>query len=320
MRNNPLVSIIIPAFNAEELIGETLESVLAQSYGNLEVIVVDDGSTDATASVVTGFRPRISYYYQSNSGGCAVPRNTGIKHSSGEYLCFLDADDLIPQDRIFSQIAFLESHPEVGLVFSNYCNFKETGTHDLSHFETCPRLRELLRDKDELVLDHPRDLLAQENYGSACTFLMRRSLLQFEPGFEPSLRACEDFHFYFRLARHAGVGVMNRIGLLRRLHDDNMSGDKFKMLGEGIRSRSMLAAGERDQGTRSRLISYISDCHGFLARHQADRGNYLAALKEECRAVNTDFSLPRLTAGCKGAARTILMAAGLHRPAQQRSA
>src|SRR5262245_29043481 len=99
LTSEPLVSVIIPMFNAQAFIRETLDSILAQTYKNLEIIVVDDGSTDCSSQVVHNYKVPVFYYYQSNSGGCAVPRNTGIAHSSGELLCFVDADDILVPDR-----------------------------------------------------------------------------------------------------------------------------------------------------------------------------------------------------------------------------
>ncbi|MBK7543343.1 MAG: glycosyltransferase family 2 protein [Candidatus Competibacteraceae bacterium] len=73
----PLVSVIIPAYNSQEFISQTIDSILAQTYSNIEIIVVDDGSADRTSQIVHGYRDRVRYYYQNNSGGCAVPRNVG---------------------------------------------------------------------------------------------------------------------------------------------------------------------------------------------------------------------------------------------------
>ena len=249
--NRSLVSVIIPAFNAQDLIRETLNSVLAQTYENLEIIVVDDGSTDQTSQVVRSYHPRVLYYYESNSGGCAVPRNTGIERSSGEFLCFLDADDIMISDRIACQIDFMERNPSVGLVFCDYRNFNAEGPYRNSHFETCPRLWCQLKDRRELILDNACELLAQENFGIAGSLFLRRSMLRFESGFEPTLRSCEDLHFYYRLARHSSVGVINEVGMLRRLHGSNMSGNPLTMLSEAIRSRTLLRDTERDSGNSS---------------------------------------------------------------------
>ena len=314
MATNPLVSVIIPAFNAQELIDETLDSILAQTYKHLEVIVVDDGSTDQTSQVVRSYHPRVLYHYQSNSGGCAVPRNTGIEHSSGEFLCFIDADDVMVPDRIACSVDFMDRNPSIGLVFCDYRNFNEKGPYPNSHFQTCPHLWPQLREKRELVLDHPCELLAHENFGIAGSFFIRRNILKFEPGFEPTLKSCEDFHFYYRLARHSSVGVINEVGMMRRLHGSNMSGNSSTMLSEGVRSRTMLRDSEPDQRIRAYLNEHIADYLASLARYYADHGQYQQALGKDWQALSCHFFWPRIWTTCRSMARTILIAIGLHSP------
>lgn len=312
--SKPLVSVIIPAFNAQELIGKTLDSILAQSYGNIEIIVVDDGSTDQTSQVVLGYGPQVRYYYQNNSGGCAVPRNTGIKHSSGDYLCFMDADDLMVPDRIAYQVDFMERNKHVGLLFCDYRNFNEDGSYSESHFQTCPRLWPQLRGQREMIIANPCPLLIQENFGCAGSLIIRKKMLELESGFEPTLKACEDFHFYFRLSRRAPVGVINHVGMMRRLHGTNMSGNPERMLSEGIRSRTMLRDSENDPTVRSYLNKYIADCYESFSRYYADHGQYVNALRKEWRALLCNFCWPRFRTAFRNITRTLFMAIGPHTP------
>lgn len=111
----PLVSVIMAAYNAAEHIGEALDSVLAQDWQPLEIVVVDDGSTDDTAAVVRRY-PNVLYVHQENQGP-STARNAAVKHSSGEFLANLDSDDLVPPTRVSNQARFLIAHPEVGAVF-----------------------------------------------------------------------------------------------------------------------------------------------------------------------------------------------------------
>jgi glycosyltransferase involved in cell wall biosynthesis len=312
--SKPLVSVIIPAFNAQELIGETLDSILAQSYGNIEIIVVNDGSTDQTSKVVLGYGPQVRYYFQNNSGGCAVPRNTGIKHSSGEYLCFMDADDIMVPDRIANQIDFMQRNNQVGLLFCDYRNFNENGLFPESHFQTCPRLWPQLRNQREMIIANPRSLLVQENFGCAGSLMIRKNVLELESGFEPTLTACEDFHFYFRLSRRVPVGVINHVGMMRRLHGTNMSSILERMLSEAIRSRTMLRNSEDDPTVRSNLNKYIADCHESFSRYCADHGQYADAFRKEWQALFCNFCLTRLGAAFRIITRTLFMAIGLHTP------
>lgn len=310
----PLVSIIIPAYNAEDFLGETLDSILSQEYDNIEVIVVDDGSTDQTSKLVKGYQPRVSYYYQNNSGGSAIPRNTGIKHSSGDFLCFFDADDLMVSNRIARQVDFLTRNPNVGIVFCDYRNFSEEGEYLLSHFETCSLLWTQLKNNNEIILEQACSYLVLENFGICGSFMIRRSLLQLEEGFEPTLRACEDFHFFYRLARHGPVGVINEIGMMRRLHEKNLTGDIIKMLSEGIRSRTLLRDSEQDPVNRIHIDNYIIDCKGSLARFYTNQGLFLESLRLDWDALSGHCSWTHGRARYKNILRTILMAIGVFKP------
>ena len=113
--NAPLVSVIMAAYNAAEHIGEALESAFAQEWRPLEVVVVDDGSTDATAEIVRSY-PDVVYVHQENRGPSAA-RNSAVEHSTGNFVANFDSDDLLPPTRIGDQVGFLLAHPEVGAVF-----------------------------------------------------------------------------------------------------------------------------------------------------------------------------------------------------------
>jgi len=123
MDSNPLVSIIIPAYNAEKYIQRALESALAQTYKDIEIIVIDDGSTDKTAEIIKTYQdPRIIYFFQKNQGQ-GPARNNGIKKSQGEYITFLDADDYYFPEKVEKQVRFLENHPEYQAVYCNALHF-----------------------------------------------------------------------------------------------------------------------------------------------------------------------------------------------------
>lgn len=157
-------------------------------------------------------------------------------------------------------------------------------------------------------------LLAQENFGGAGSLLMRRDALQHASGFEPSLKRCEDFHFYFRLARHTPVGLINKVGMLRRFHESNMSGNALKMLTEGIRSRTMLRETEKRPEVRKHLDRYIANCNMGLARQLADHGHFIESFRYDLRVLASRFLWPETGKACRNIVRTIAMAAGLFTP------
>ncbi|MEI6949499.1 glycosyltransferase family 2 protein [Paraflavisolibacter sp. H34] len=115
---NPLVSIIMPAYNAAPFIGASIESVLKQSHGHWELLVINDGSKDATEQVVLSFNDaRIRYFHQQNRGVSSA-RNLGLQQMRGDFLCFLDADDLLPSTSLERRLAFMHQHPGVQMLDS----------------------------------------------------------------------------------------------------------------------------------------------------------------------------------------------------------
>ncbi|HEU5321302.1 MAG TPA: glycosyltransferase family A protein, partial [Methylomirabilota bacterium] len=116
----PAVSVVIPTFNCAPFVAEAVESVRAQTWADLEVVVVDDGSTDDTARVLEPYRQSgaIRYLRQDNRGPSAA-RNAGIRAARGRYVAFLDADDTIPPSSIERRLRFLDAHPDVAVVFTD---------------------------------------------------------------------------------------------------------------------------------------------------------------------------------------------------------
>ncbi|WP_054694475.1 glycosyltransferase family 2 protein [Geotalea toluenoxydans] len=132
----PKVSVIIPAYNCERYIGQAIESVLCQGVRNLELLVVNDGSTDGTLSIVKFLAEkdsRIRVLSQANSGKPAIARNVGIRQSSGEFICFLDADDLFFPRKLEKQLDVFRRYPHLNLVFHDVKNLYENGEESGSY-------------------------------------------------------------------------------------------------------------------------------------------------------------------------------------------
>ena len=139
-----LVSVVIPAYNCADTICEALESVFNQTYSNLEIIVINDGSTDETKHILQEFSSKIIYLEHEN-GGPGSARNKGIRVSRGDYIAFLDADDILAPNKIELQLGCFSAFPEVGLVFSDFSTFNQHGViKDLymsDYFEVFRRCR-----------------------------------------------------------------------------------------------------------------------------------------------------------------------------------
>ena len=121
---NKLVSVIIPTYNNAKYLPHTIQTVLNQTYQPLEVIVVDDGSTDDTVEALNPFRDKIFYFYKDNAG-VSRARNFGISQARGRYIAFLDADDLWHRDKLKQQVEVLDNNPNCGLVCTDYAVFKD---------------------------------------------------------------------------------------------------------------------------------------------------------------------------------------------------
>lgn len=125
--SNPVVSIVMPAYNAARWIAKSIESVLAQTYGGWELIVVDDGSTDTTQAVVNSFSPYLKYIWQQNQGAPAA-RNRGLREAKGNYFLFLDADDILRPTALETLVDYLEAHSEIDVAYGDGFLIDETGT------------------------------------------------------------------------------------------------------------------------------------------------------------------------------------------------
>jgi glycosyltransferase involved in cell wall biosynthesis len=138
MNNYKLVSIIIPVYNGQAYLRETIECVLNQTYAPTEIIIVDDGSTDNSSGIVKKIRAPVKYIYQANSGTAAA-RNSGVKSASGSYFAFLDQDDLWIKDKLMLQVSVLENEPGTDIVFGHVKQFHSPDTDE--HFrqtKLCP--------------------------------------------------------------------------------------------------------------------------------------------------------------------------------------
>jgi glycosyltransferase involved in cell wall biosynthesis len=186
-----LVSIIIPAYNAEPYLAETLQSCLNQTYPAVEIMVVDDGSIDATRQVAGNF-PTVRYFHQANAGPAAA-RNHGIRQAQGEFIQFLDADDILLPDKISHSIDLFQAYPESGVVYSNY----EFRSQDLSRaIHDTAKTVKVVPPGTEL------DFLIRTGttlFGIHCA-LIRAEAVRAVGGFDEDIIITEDWHFWVKLA------------------------------------------------------------------------------------------------------------------------
>ncbi|MEP9379961.1 glycosyltransferase [Aquabacter sp. CN5-332] len=212
----PLVSVVIPCYNQGQFLREAIESVLAQTWRPLEVVVVDDGSVDCTPEVMALF-PGITAIRQAN-GGLSAARNTGLNASRGAFVTFLDADDLLLPNALAAGMEALEKHPDWAFVWGGYRMVDSRGLA-------------LGEPSVPGVASRHYDLLLSRNYiAMHATVLYRRDALDRFGGFDISLLSCEDYDLYLRIARESTIGFHPNVVACYRRHDSNMSRNPDLML------------------------------------------------------------------------------------------
>ena len=204
----PSISVILPVFNGEVFLAEALESVFRQGYDPLEIIVVDDGSTDRTAEIVRGYGDRVHYCHQNNSGPAAA-RNVGLGVASGEVVAFIDADDLWPEGKLALQMARFEENPSLEVVVGRVQYFvltqAPTGQAEFVPFQA-PTLG--------------------ANLGAG---IYKKSVFQKLGNFDAEFRFSEDLDFFLRIReKRVAMLIVDTVTLFYRLHDANMSRERTK--------------------------------------------------------------------------------------------
>ena len=229
--NNPKVSIIVPCYNQVQYLPEALQSVLEQTYGNWECIIVNDGSPDYTAEVAEKWAKkdfRFIYLYKEN-GGLSSARNAGIAIAKGEYIQFLDCDDLIEVKKLEAQINHLEKNPDLNISVSGYryfdCdrkNIRILGRNNFIHEVVFNRydkdVKEVFNIQNPMVISAP---------------LFRKKDIDMIGYFNEKLSGLEDWDFNFRCALHnfsfEHIGYSENTKTLIRLHNKSMMSDSKKI-------------------------------------------------------------------------------------------
>ncbi|MBD1918188.1 MULTISPECIES: glycosyltransferase family A protein [Cyanophyceae] len=291
-KKQPLVSVIIPAYNAEKFIAKTLESVLAQTYHNIEVIVVDDGSEDRTAQIVQSYMERTSQLklLSQKNLGVAAARNLGIHQAKGKFIAPLDADDIWYEQNIERQVhAILSAEKNVGLVYSWSIDIDEFGQQ-----LGCVRASRIAGRVYTTLLLH--DFIA-----NASSVLIRKDCLDQVGGYDPTLKqqngqGGEDWDIYLRIAEHYEFRVIPEVLVGYRQLANSMSADSYQM----ARSRFLIWQKIRQQYPRiPTSIERLSNSSFYL--HLADQDyratEYRTALDWTIKALKIDPLTPFLRLG-----------------------
>ncbi|NJL11823.1 MAG: glycosyltransferase [Microscillaceae bacterium] len=218
MPSHPLVSVIVPSYNAAHFLTQTLASVAAQSYPHWEVLVIDDGSTDETPALLSALAmPALRYHRQANQG-VAAARNQGLALARGELIAFLDADDLFTPDNLQQKVEFLQAHPTIGLVHAAEEVF-DSQTEQTLRLATGQggKVQKALLEMRENVIHSPSSVL------------VRAHLLEQVGGFDTRLSTSADWEMWVRLAGVTDFGYLPQALVRYRVHSGQMHRNIRKM-------------------------------------------------------------------------------------------
>ena len=301
----PLISVVVPTYNRAHVVSDSINSIFAQTFQNLEVIVVDDGSTDQTRSVLAPYLEKITYIRTENKG-LAAARNTGMRHASGEYIAWLDSDDMWMPDKLMIQIAYMMSNPGVVMTSTDFSAFNDQGVIEKSHirsyygvidktpngfagiysrrdvFDISALLKSGAGDNvmANVYSGHIHDSLVRGSCIHPPTVLIRRSATQEIGDVDESEPNGMDYDYFIRLSRLGKIAYIDMPLLYYRYSDDQMSSDKHLIDIKFSILRIIQKIQKDDPGYVERNSRFyrqrLALCHAGVAAAAAESNSYLA--------------------------------------------
>ncbi|MCE5328112.1 MAG: glycosyltransferase [Planctomycetaceae bacterium] len=238
MANTPLFSIIMPVYNHKAYVGQAIQSVRDQTFGNWELIIVDDGSTDGSERIIdehAAAEPRVRAIHQANAGQ-AKARNNAIEQARGQWVAYLDSDDVLLPQALEHYATYIQSHPEAQFVYG----YRYAMDHDGTVEEVPPPVY-------QSRITGSRDLFEKTFLSQLCV-CYRLDLLKKVGGFDPRLFCADDYDLNLRISLHTKFEPIGKPTGARRRHDTNMSAQtgRTRMLEAGILKRWVEKHGGRD--------------------------------------------------------------------------
>lgn len=248
------ISIIVPAYNAGKTILETLNSLQNQTWSDWEGIVIDDGSTDGTAQIINGINdPRIKVFSYPHAG-VAMARNHGLLKATGDYIAFLDADDLWATDKLELQLRALQDNPEAGVAYSwNYYQYENPAD---SYADTSQRFQGNVYG----------DLLIKNFVQNGSNPLVRKEAIASVGLFDSTLISCEDWEYYLRLAKQWSFVLVPKVQVFYRKSSTSLT-SKIEVMETYLRlviDRAFQSAPPELQHLKSESLSWVAH---YIAEH-----------------------------------------------------
>ena len=239
--HKPIVSVILPVYNEEKYIGSAVDSILSQSLKNIELIIIDDGSTDKTLSILQTYKKdsRVRIVSQENSG-LATALNNGIAISQGKYIARQDADDLSVQDRLEKQVNYMDLHPDIGILGSNYHTIDENDN--------------ILATTD--IFTHPIDIVIAEissNQFGHGAIMIRKAILN-ENKYDKNFKVAQDYDLWSRLIHYTKAA-----NLKEPLYFWRTIG-----AGQSTKPENLIILNDAETNIRIREFAHFLDKHNFI--------------------------------------------------------
>lgn len=282
---DPLVSVIIPCFNNADMLPGAINSVLEQDYPNIEIIVVDDGSTDESIEVLKQFNKKITLIQQINQGPAAA-RNKGLQAAAGEFIAFNDSDDLWLPGKLTAQIDFLQRHPEFAMC---YCGWMEWDGHSslLSITDDPIDAAPTISSEGPASQGWLYTALLKESVIHTITAVLRKEVIDNIGLFNTDYRIGEDHDYWLRISRKYRIAKLSQVyalyrnnpnSITKKVHDKNYS----LLILESAIANYGLNCPSGEQASQTLLNQYLGARHftyGYNAMLQGDREKALSSFK-----------------------------------------
>lgn len=217
------VSVVMPAYNAARFISYSIVSVLTQTYSNIELVIVNDGSTDNTVEVIESFKnkypDKIIFINKPVNEGTVKAINRAFEEATGDYLCWLSADDMYFETMVESQLNYLLDNPEMDVCFSKHILIDENNKFLGNDYITDELANEILNNKSWIY----NQMLFVGNAFHGCSVFGKREKFVETGGFDPQYKYAHDYDYWLRLASVSNIGFVNEYNVMGRIHEAQVS-------------------------------------------------------------------------------------------------
>lgn len=271
--SNPLITVITPTFNRADFIEEAVNSVLAQTYGNFELLIVDDGSTDDTKAVLAPALQdtRVQYFYQQNQGQ-SVARNLALAKAKGEFICFLDSDNYWPPEKLESQVRQFAENPDYDVVYGDIIEIDEQG-------------REVTRKNMRRYSGNISSFMIRDNCVSMNTAMARKRCFDELGAMSGQRRVADDYDLWLRFSAKFRFLYVPEFWAFYRVMENQISTDKTRRFDSNWQIITDFQQAFPDAMPEKDFRIGFSAFHSRKARYLASKGAKKEALREISRAI-----------------------------------